>query len=342
MKVKVGVNGFGTIGKRVAFAVTKQDDMELVGVVKKNVDVAALQAIAQGFKLYVPSNEDAKIFEEAGLKVYGTLQDLLEKVDVIVDATPGGVGQQYKSVYGKFNVKQVYEGGEKPDVAEISFNSLCNYENALRKSSVRVVSCNTTGLLRIICAFKEYVNVESVRAVIVRRAADPKEVKRGPINSIELDPPKAPSHHARDVKTVLPELNIVTYAVVVPTTLAHIHHVTLRLSSNVSRQDIISILEKTPRIILVNSEKTGITGTAGLIEAARDVRLRYDIPELAVFEDSILVDGREVMLFQAVHQESIVIPENIDAIRAITGIEMNPFKSIEKTDSSLGLTRKLW
>jgi glyceraldehyde-3-phosphate dehydrogenase (NAD(P)) len=48
------------------------------------------------------------------------------------------------------------------------------------------------------------------------------------------------------------------------------------------------------------------------------------------------------MLFQVVHQESIVVPENIDAIRAISGLEVDPLKSIEKTDLSLGLTRKLW
>jgi glyceraldehyde-3-phosphate dehydrogenase (NAD(P)) len=342
VRVRVAVNGYGTIGKRVALAVARQDDMELVGVVKKSVDASAFQAVALGLKLYTPTSEDSKLFEKAGLKVHGTLQDLLGKIDVIVDATPGGVGQQYKPLYEKFGVKQVYQGGEKPEVAEASFNSLCNYKDVIGRKSVRVVSCNTTGLLRVICAIKRYVDVERVRAVIIRRAADPKEVKRGPINSIELDPPRAPSHHARDVRTVLPDLDIVTYAVAVPTTLAHVHHVTLRLSKSVSREDIISILDSTPRIIIINSEGTGITGTAGLIEVARDVRLRYDIPELVVFEDSILVDGREVMLFQVVHQESIVVPENIDAIRAISGLEVDPLKSIEKTDLSLGLTRKLW
>jgi len=32
--IKVGINGYGTIGKRVAEAVTLQDDMEIVGIVK--------------------------------------------------------------------------------------------------------------------------------------------------------------------------------------------------------------------------------------------------------------------------------------------------------------------
>ena len=34
MVVKVAINGYGTIGKRVADAVDAQDDMEIVGVTK--------------------------------------------------------------------------------------------------------------------------------------------------------------------------------------------------------------------------------------------------------------------------------------------------------------------
>ena len=33
-KVKVAINGYGTIGKRVADAVSLQDDMEMIGVAK--------------------------------------------------------------------------------------------------------------------------------------------------------------------------------------------------------------------------------------------------------------------------------------------------------------------
>ena len=33
-KIKVAINGFGTIGKRVADAVDAQDDMEIIGVTK--------------------------------------------------------------------------------------------------------------------------------------------------------------------------------------------------------------------------------------------------------------------------------------------------------------------
>lgn len=40
---------------------------------------------------------------------------------------------------------------------------------------------------------------------------------------------------------------------------------------------------------------------------------------------------------QAVHQESIVIPENIDCIRAMLQMEEDNFKSIEKTNKAMGI-----
>jgi len=49
------------------------------------------------------------------------------------------------------------------------------------------------------------------------------------------------------------------------------------------------------------------------------------------------VEGKDVAFYYQVHNEAIVIPENIDAIRALSGIEHDPQKSIQKTDKSLGI-----
>ncbi len=341
-RVRVGVNGFGTIGKRVALAVAKQPDMELVGVVKRKPDYIAMLAAKSGFPIYAPGAKEAEAFEKAGFKVAGTLEDLLGKVDVIVDATPNGQGAENRKVYERFGVKMIFQGGEKPDVAEASFSTLCNYEEALGKQSLRVVSCNTTALLRLICTLDKAFGVEKVRAVIVRRAADPREVKKGPINAILLNPPKLPSHHAVDVKTVLPGLDIVTAAVVVPTTLMHVHHVTLKLKKGATAADVVEALREAPRIIVVSSDATGIKSTAELIEAARQFRPMNDVPELVVFEESVAVEGGEVMLFQAVHQESIVVPENVDAIRAVAGLASTAEETIKVTDETLGIRKTIW
>ena len=339
-RIRVGVNGFGTIGKRVAEAIMLQPDMELVGIVKTRPDYGAIYASKKGIPVYT-LRENMDKFRESGIEVTGALEDLLQEVDVIVDATPGGIGATYKPIYEKAGVKMIFQGGEKADVAEVSFSTLCNYEQALGKSSARVVSCNTTALLRSICTLNSVARIESVRATIVRRAADPKEIKRGPVNAIVPNPARMPSHHGPDVQTVLPWLDIVTSAVVVPTTLMHVHIVYARLGSAVSREDVLRAFEEAPRIVLVSSEM-GLKSTADLVEYMRDLgRKRYDMPELAIWLESITTRSNEVMWMQAVHQESIVVPENIDAIRALTESAKTARETIEITDKTLGLMRGL-
>ena len=341
MPVKVGINGYGTIGKRVADAVTKMPDMELVGVAKIKPDYGALIARSKGYGLYTLSDR-LDLFRKKGIEIDGTTEDLLSEIDIIIDTTPGGYGMKYKELYRKYGVKMVFQGGEKPEVADISFNTLCNYREALGRESVRVVSCNTTGLLRLICTLNSYYPIERVRAIIIRRAADPKEIKRGPVNAIVPNPVSIPSHHGIDVKTVLPWLDIITSAVIVPTTLMHVHIVNIWFKEKINTEYVIEALEDNERIALIDSGNTGIKSTAELIEVARDLgRYRYDVPELIIWKDSLYVNGRELMLIQAVHQESIVVPENIDAIRALMRIVDDPMESFKLTNKVLGIRGRL-
>ncbi|CAB49308.1 phosphorylating glyceraldehyde-3-phosphate dehydrogenase [Pyrococcus abyssi] len=334
MKVKVGVNGYGTIGKRVAYAITKQDDMELVGVVKTKPDFEAYRAKELGIPVYAANEEFLSRFESVGFEVEGTLNDLLEKVDVIVDATPGGVGAKNKPLYEKAGVKAVFQGGEKANVAEVSFVAQANYEKALGKSYVRVVSCNTTGLVRTLNAIREY--ADYVYAVMIRRAADPNDIKRGPINAIKPSV-EVPSHHGPDVQTVIP-INIETMAFVVPTTIMHVHSVMVELKKPLTREDVIDIFENTTRVLLFEKEK-GFESTAQIIEFARDLHREWNnLYEIAVWKESINVKGNRLYYIQAVHQESDVVPENVDAIRAMFELA-DKEESIKKTNKSLGILK---
>jgi len=101
MKVKVAINGYGTIGKRVADAVAAQDDMEIAGVVKTRPSFEARIAKEKGYDLYVPSNENNEEFKKSKIEISGTLDDLLEKADIVIDATPGDTGEEYKKLYEK-------------------------------------------------------------------------------------------------------------------------------------------------------------------------------------------------------------------------------------------------
>jgi glyceraldehyde-3-phosphate dehydrogenase (NAD(P)) len=333
--IKVGVNGYGVIGKRVAHAVTLQKDMKLVGVAKTKPDFNAMTALNKGHALYCAIPENMELFKQHKIEVSGTLEDLLKQVDVIVDATPGKVGATNKPLYEKFGVKAVFEGGEKADVAQCSFNAYCNYEEALNKDFVRVVSCNTTGLARTIGTLIKLGKLGKIRVVMIRRAADPVESDKGPINAI-VPEIKVPSHHGPDLKTVLPNIDIVTMAAVVPTTIMHLHTVMIEVDGSFTKEDVIEAYKKMPRIKLIKSSM-GFVSTAEVMEYARSLgRYMGDLYEIPVWEDTINISKNELYYVQAVHQESDVIPENIDAIRAVMGFE-NAQKSIKMTDQSLGI-----
>jgi glyceraldehyde-3-phosphate dehydrogenase (NAD(P)) len=334
MSVKVAINGYGTIGKRVADAVSLQDDMEISGVVKTRPTFEARLAIENGFPLYGANEESFKSFKEAGLKTEGTLKDLLGQSNIVIDCTPKKAG--YKELYEKTGVKAIWQGGEKHELTGLSFSSIANYEKALGAQFVRVVSCNTTGLIRTLYPLDQSVGIDNVLAVMVRRSADPWDTKRGPINAIE-PVLKVPSHHGPDVQSVMPHLKIQTTAVKVPTTIMHLHSVVVKLKKEVSRDEVLKLWNESPRIMLIKGEE-GIKSTAQIMELAKDMnRKRSDLFEIAVWEDGTHVVGDTLYYYQAIHQESDVIPENVDAIRAMTSIEKDKMRSIEKTDKSMGI-----
>ena len=104
-------------------------------------------------------------------------------------------------------MKAIWQGGESHPIAGFSFNAVCNYEQAVGRDLVRVVSCNTTALCRVIYPIDKELGVKKVRAILARRATDPNEVKKGPINAIEHDPASLQSHHGPHVRSVLPNIN---------------------------------------------------------------------------------------------------------------------------------------
>lgn len=337
MKAKVAINGYGTIGKRVADAVALQGDMEVTGVVKTKPSFEAIVAREKGFEVYTTTQENIDAFKKSKIEVSGTINELLEKADIVVDATPGDFGEEYKKLYEKHNVKAIWQGGEEHELTGFSFNSEANYSEALGRDFARVVSCNTTGLVRVLYALDTAFGVKKARATLIRRAADPNDIKTGPINALVPDPIALPSHHGPDVNSILPHIDITTIAVKVPTTLMHLHALNVELKEKCSAEDIIKVFEQRPRLILVSS-KEKIKSTAEVMEYAKDMgRPRGDMWENVVWKDSISFHKGELYFFQAIHQESDVIPENVDAIRALLEMEKDGEKSIRKTNKALGI-----
>ncbi len=334
MVVKVGINGYGTVGKRVADAVKQQDDMEIVGVAKRSPTYEAEMAVEKGFPFYVSSDKYLDGFDEKDIPVEGRLEDLLKESDIIIDGTPKKAG--YKPMYEDAGVKAIWQGGEDHELTGLSFNSMANYEEAYGADYLRVVSCNTTGLLRTLYPLHRDVGIDDCKAVMIRRGADPWDTSRGPINSINpvLD---IPSHHGPDVQSVVPEIDIQTTAVKVPTTIMHLHSNIVELEEEMDSEEVLKIWKNTPRIKFFNASQ-GVDSTAKVMEFAKDRdNPRGDLNEIAVWDDSVKVEGSTLYYYQAIHQESDIVPENIDAIRAMMEVEEDPMKSIQKTNKAMNI-----
>src|SRR5690606_29778296 len=107
----------------------------------------------------------------------------------------------------------------------------------------------------------------------------------------------------------------------------------------VDREEVRHALWEAPRVAFVHAGN-GLVALNSVVELMRDLnRPRNDMWEVAVWEDAIATDEREIYLTYQVHNEAIVVPETIDAIRALTGIEQDGRKSIQRTDASLGIVR---
>ncbi|MFB6090494.1 MAG: type II glyceraldehyde-3-phosphate dehydrogenase [Halobellus sp.] len=334
--IRVGVNGYGTIGKRVADAVAAQPDMEVVGVAKTQPNFEAHTAVERGYPMYAAIPERAPLFADAGIDTAGVVDELVADADVMVDATPSGIGEENRSLYASYDTPAIFQGGEDATVAETSFNARSNYEDAYGASTVRVVSCNTTGISRVVAPLEEEYGVEKVRATLVRRGGDPSQNSRGPINDILPNPIEIPSHHGPDVQTIFPELQIDTMGLKVPATLMHVHALNVTLGSDVTAAHVRQLLEDETRIYVI-PEGMGLDGAGKLKDFALDAgRPRGDLWENCLWGESIATEGRDLYLFQAIHQESDVVPENVDAVRAVAEAA-DADESIERTNETLGI-----
>jgi glyceraldehyde-3-phosphate dehydrogenase (NAD(P)) len=56
--IRVCINGYGTIGKRIADALVKTGDFKVVGVSKYSFDYSALIARKKGFKGICPQRQN--------------------------------------------------------------------------------------------------------------------------------------------------------------------------------------------------------------------------------------------------------------------------------------------
>lgn len=334
---KIAVVGYGVIGKRVASAIHKQDDMELTGICDIISDWRIQSAVQNNFDVYGATSNAEQELIKAGLSVKGGMAELLAQVDLVVDCTPKKVAAKNVEQYKKQGIKFIVQGGEKHETTGHSFSAESNYETAVNLNATRVVSCNTTSILRTLTALKRANLLESARGTLLRRATDPWESHLGGIMNTMLPEKDIPSHQGPDAQSVDPELDVITSAVKVPQTLSHMHYWNVKLKKKVSKDEVLDAFKTSTRIMMIRYAQ-GLVSNNTIKEMFLDMGRPWgDMYEVALWQDMLKVQGDELFYAYVVDNQAIVIPETIDAIRALTGLETNAQNSILKTNRTLGV-----
>lgn len=336
-KVKVGVVGYGVIGQRLADGVALQKDMELAGVadVAPTLSVRALAEKGMPYKFYSACAENNEKLRNAGVTISGTFEELVQQVDIVLDATSAGIGAKNKEIYRKYGKKAVFQGGEKNEVADVFFHGYANYEKGVGQQFLKLTSCNTTGLIRAVDCIDREVGVNKVAITIIRRVADPGDYHRGLTNALQVD--KAPSHQAEDLMTIMPHVHATGILVHTPVTHGHIITVVASTKKKIDKAGLIEMMSRHPRIRMVRLAD-GFLGNASLFKYARDLgNPRGDMYEIALWEESIVMSGDDIMFAINIPQESVVIPETMDAIRAAMKMQTDRLKGVAETNKYLNL-----
>ncbi len=338
-KVRVGVAGYGVIGQRLADGVALQGDMELVGIadLAPTLSIRALKEKGMPYDLYLVEGADKSKFDALGIPVAGTFDELIDKVDIMLDSSPGGVGAKNKELYEKKGVKAVFQGGEKNSVADVFFHGYANYEKGVGADYLKLTSCNTTGLIRTVDCLDRACGLEKVAITIIRRVADPGDYHRGLTNALQLE--KAPSHQAVDLMTIMPHVNAT--GILVHTPVTHGHIITVLASAKdgkkITKEMALEAFSKHPRVRIVSLEE-GFLGNASLFRYARDLgNPRGDMYEIALWSDSIVESGNDIMYAINIPQESVTIPESLDAVRAALKMQVTREEGTAETNKYLGI-----
>src|SRR5690625_1937202 len=94
-------------------------------------------------------------------------------------------------------------------------------------------------IMRTLNALKRANILKKARGTLLRRATDPWESHLGGIMNTLVPEPEIPSHQGPDAQSVDPELDVLTMAVKVPQTLAHLHYWTVQLTRDSSKDEVL-------------------------------------------------------------------------------------------------------
>jgi len=337
--VRVFINGYGNIGRRIASAFSHDEEIQLVGIGKYSIDERLDEAFTKKFKVYVPEQE-MEDFRQKGYDISGTISDAVKASDIVIDAAKDGFGySNKKNFYIPMGKGAIFQGGEdragEKKVADLIHNSRINYDKVANQKYVIQGSCNVSGMGRIMQPLIEKFGdkIQRYDVTLIRRSADledTKEVK----DSIEWD--KNP-HHQEDVKSFLPSVKLYVEAYKVPSRMMHLHQMTIRFKDKVPYFDSMSEIYHDEFGVAVLAKAKG---TADIRTKAREFGFKHDDTNMVhIHEETMRKSDDTLKILYSDDQTGIVIPENHLLFQSMI-FGRPKSKAYEHTDSIFQISKK--
>ncbi len=336
--VRVFINGFGNIGRRLATALSMDKEFQFLGISKYTADERMKEALDQNFSVFVP---DDKVDAFKDYKIAGTVKEAIQQSDIIVDAAKDGLGYDNKvNYYAPMSKPAIFQGGEdrygERSVADMIHNSRVNYEKSFDKKYVIQGSCNVTGLGKMMQPLiEEYGDaIKRFDATLIRRWADledKKEVK----DSIEWD---SNPHHQDDVADFIkkPPLYVDVYKV--PSRMMHLHQLYVRFNdaSSPSKDKIIDLFTNEFGVVVLHNAK----GTANVRKKAAEFGFPHsDTNMVHIHAEALKVQDDTLKIVYSDDQTGMVVPENHMLLQAMV-FKRKREEALERTDRLFNMRKK--
>jgi len=307
---RIFVNGYGSIGSRIASFLKDDPEITVIGVGKYSPDEKVDLANSKGLSVYVP---EKKLDAFSNFKIAGTVESALDDCDLVIDAAPGGHGyKNKKNVYEPKNIPAIYQGGESitgsEAVSDLLFNSRANYDLALGKRHVMQGSCNVTGMGRILEPLRDEFGDKLIRfdVTLVRRWADIEQTDKNLSDTIEMT---EKPHHGDDVKTYFgKDAPLFVRAIKVPTRQMHLHIMDIRFKD---------LAPKPSELHKIFTDEFGVAtlwtakGTKDVRDYAQNMGFNFtDTNMIHIHANMTTSIGDTVQMMYSDDQTGIVIPEN--------------------------------
>jgi len=306
----VFVNGYGSIGSRIAEFIKDDSEINVIGVGKHSPDEKVDLVIKNGFSVYVPQK---KIDDFKNYNISGSIESVLPDCDLVIDASPEGHGfVNKKNLYEPNNIMAIYQGGETiygdNAVSDIIFNSRVNYEKVFQKKHVMQGSCNVTGMGKILEPLRVKYGSNLIRfdVTLVRRWADLDQSDKQLVDTIEMS---QHPHHGDDVKSYFgKDAPLFVRAIKVPTRQMHLHIMDIRFSSTAPNVDEIHSLFKDENGVVV---LWTATNTKDVRDFANTMKFSFKDTNMVHIHANMSVSINDtVQIMYSDDQTGIVIPEN--------------------------------